>query len=93
MARDLKISVIVCAHNEARYLSACLHSVLAQSRAADEVIVVNNASTDDTGVVSSRIPHAQVLGEPRKGLVIAREAARRHATGMSPSFSQRQCHE
>jgi len=30
MALPLKISVIVCAHNEARYLPACLHSVLAQ---------------------------------------------------------------
>jgi len=29
MALGLKISIIVCAHNEARYLPACLHSVLA----------------------------------------------------------------
>ena len=40
----LRISVIVCAHNEARYLPACLHSVLAQSRKPDELLVVNNAS-------------------------------------------------
>jgi hypothetical protein len=33
MAPGLTISVIVCAHNEARYLPACLHSVLAQSHA------------------------------------------------------------
>jgi len=48
MAPGLKISVIVCAHNEARYLPACLHSVLAQSRVPDELLVINNASTDDT---------------------------------------------
>ena len=47
----LRLSVIVCAHNEAQYLSACLHSLFAQSRIPDEVIVVNNASTDATGDV------------------------------------------
>ncbi len=42
------ISVIVCAHNEAQYLAACLHSLLAQSRLPDEILVINNASTDAT---------------------------------------------
>jgi glycosyltransferase involved in cell wall biosynthesis len=77
----LRISVIVCAHNEARYLPACLHSVLAQSRVPDEILVINNASTDETPVVASQIPHVIVVDEPRKGLVVAREAGRRRATG------------
>jgi GT2 family glycosyltransferase len=37
--------VIVCAHNEARLLPACLHSLLAQTRPADDILVINNAST------------------------------------------------
>jgi glycosyltransferase involved in cell wall biosynthesis len=77
----LIISVIVCAHNEARYLSACLHSVLAQSRVPDELLVINNASTDETSVVASQIPHVRVVDEPRKGLVVARETGRRQASG------------
>ncbi|HTI43981.1 MAG TPA: glycosyltransferase family A protein [Vicinamibacterales bacterium] len=81
MALPLKISVIVCAHNEARYLPACLHSVLAQSRVPDQVVVINNASADETSVVASRIPHVTVVDEPRKGLVVARETGRRHASG------------
>src|SRR5688500_9734148 len=28
--RAMRMSVIVCAHNEAQYLAACLHSLLAQ---------------------------------------------------------------
>ena len=40
------ISVIVCAYNEAAYLPACLHSLLAQTRPPDEIIVIDNASTD-----------------------------------------------
>jgi len=81
MALPLKISVIVCAHNEARYLPACLHSVLAQSRPPDEILVINNASTDETPAVASQIPYVHVVDEPRKGLVVARETGRRRASG------------
>jgi glycosyltransferase involved in cell wall biosynthesis len=77
----LTISVIVCAHNEARYLGACLHSILAQTRPPDELLVINNASTDATRAVALQIPGVRVVDEPRKGLVLAREAGRRHATG------------
>jgi glycosyltransferase involved in cell wall biosynthesis len=77
----MTISVIVCAHNEARYLPACLHSVLAQSRTPDELLVINNASTDGTPFLASQIPHVRVVDEARKGLVVARETGRRHASG------------
>jgi glycosyltransferase involved in cell wall biosynthesis len=77
----LNISVIVCAHNEARYLPACLHSLLAQSRRPDEILVINNASTDETSAVAQQIPFIHVVDEPRKGLVVAREAGRRHSSG------------
>jgi hypothetical protein len=50
----LKVSVIVCAHNEARYLSPSLHSLLAQSRLPDEILVINNTSTDKTRAVTGR---------------------------------------
>ena len=77
----LSISVIVCAHNEARYLPACLHSLLAQTRRPDDILVVNNASTDETRAVALQIPHVRVVDEPRKGLVIARETGRLASTG------------
>jgi glycosyltransferase involved in cell wall biosynthesis len=75
------ISVIVCAHNEANYLPACLHSLLAQTRPPDELLVINNASTDETRGVAQQIPHVRVVDEPRKGLVRAREAGHRAASG------------
>ena len=77
----LTISAIVCAHNEARYLSACLHSLLAQSRIPDEILVINNASTDETRAVALQVPYVRVVDEPRKGLVRARETGRLTATG------------
>jgi glycosyltransferase involved in cell wall biosynthesis len=75
------LSVIVCAHNEANYLSTCLYSLLAQSRPPDEILVVNNASTDETRAVALQVPGVRVVDEVRKGLVVAREAGRRAATG------------
>ncbi len=80
-AMTLTFSVIVCAHNEARYLAPCLHSLLAQSRQPDEILVINNASTDDTAAVARAIPGVRVVDEDRKGLVVARETGRREATG------------
>ena len=77
----MKFSVIICAHNEARYLAACLHSLLAQTRPPDELLVINNASTDETADVARRIPDVRVVDEPRKGLVVARETGRRAASG------------
>jgi glycosyltransferase involved in cell wall biosynthesis len=77
----LTFSVIVCAHNEARYLSACLHSLLAQSRLPDEILVVDNASTDATRAVALQVPRVRVVDEPRKSLVVARETGRRATTG------------
>jgi len=64
--------VIVCAHNEARLLPACLHSLLAQTRPADDILVINNASTDETGAVARAVPGVRVVDEPAKGLVVAR---------------------
>jgi glycosyltransferase involved in cell wall biosynthesis len=77
----VRISVIVCAHNEARSLPACLYSLLAQTRPPDELLVINNASTDETAAVARQVPTVHVVDEPRKGLVIAREAGRRAARG------------
>ncbi len=77
----LRTTVVVCAHNEARHLPACLHSLLAQTRLPDELLVINNASTDATGAVARQIPGVRVVDEPRKGLVIARETGRRQAQG------------
>jgi glycosyltransferase involved in cell wall biosynthesis len=75
------VSVLVCAHNEAQYLGACLHSLLAQTRPPDEILVINNASTDATRAVAEAVPRVRVVDEPRKGLVVARETGRLMASG------------
>jgi glycosyltransferase involved in cell wall biosynthesis len=85
------ITVIVCAFNEARHLPACLHSLLAQTRPPDEILVINNASTDDTASVARAIPGVQVVDEPIKGLVVARETARCIARGEVLAYVDADC--
>jgi len=87
----LTISVVICAHNEAQWLGACLHSVLAQTRPADEVLVVNNASTDPTRAAAAGIRGVRVVDEPRKGLVIARETGRHRSSGSVLAYLDADC--
>jgi glycosyltransferase involved in cell wall biosynthesis len=47
----------------------------------DEILVVDNASTDATRAVALQVPGVRVVDEPRKGLVLAREAGRLAAAG------------
>lgn len=45
----MKISVIIPAYNAAKWLPSAVASVCSQSRAADEVLIVDDGSTDGTG--------------------------------------------
>lgn len=86
-----RLSVIVCAYNEAATVGPCLHSVLAQTRLPDEIILVDNASTDETAIVAERIPGVRVVHEPCKGLPRARETGRLAATGDILLFLDADC--
>ena len=55
MRRPARVSVIIPAYNYGRYLESCLTSVLSQTGVALEVLVVDDASTDDTREVAQRI--------------------------------------
>jgi glycosyltransferase involved in cell wall biosynthesis len=87
----VRISAIVCAHNEERLLPACLHSLLAQVRPPDEILVVDNASQDATAAVARRVPGVRVVAEARKGLPRAREAGRRAAIGDVLAYLDADC--
>lgn len=47
----VKISVAMCTYNGAEFLPAQLKSILAQTRPPDEIIVCDDASTDDTPAI------------------------------------------
>jgi glycosyltransferase involved in cell wall biosynthesis len=61
------ISVVIPALNDAAMLEKCLAALAVQSRPADEIIVVDNGSTDDTAAVA-RHAGARVLDQPVPGI-------------------------
>ncbi len=78
-----RLSVIICAHNHARFLPAALISVLAQTwpRARYEIVVVDDGSTDDTRealepFASDILLIAQAHGGQAKAMNAAIAAAR-----------------
>jgi len=64
------ISVVIPAWNDAEMLARCLAAVNAQTRRPDEVVVVDNASTDDTADVAIAAG-ATVVHEPLRGILSA----------------------
>lgn len=66
------LSVVVPAFNEAGILEACLESLLAMDDPAEEIIVVDNSSTDDSAAIAASFPTVRVLSEARQGITYAR---------------------
>src|ERR1035438_9904678 len=50
-----KVSVIIAARNEARKIEAALQSILAQDYPNLQFVVVDDRSTDDTGIILDRL--------------------------------------
>jgi len=74
------ISVVVPSRDDARMLRHCLAALAVQTRPPDEVIVVDNGSSDDTATVA-RAAGARVVSEPRPGVLHATAAGFDAATG------------
>lgn len=75
-----RVSVIVPSYNDAELLVGCLAALAEQTRAADEIVVVDNASDDDTAAVAVAAG-ARVVLEPRRGILSATAAGFDAATG------------
>ena len=76
-----RISLIIPAYNEERYLGRCLDAIAAQTVRAFEVIVVDNNSTDGTAKVARRYPFVTLVREPRQGRSFAQKTGFDAATG------------
>jgi glycosyltransferase involved in cell wall biosynthesis len=64
------VSVVIPCHNYARYLPEAVSSVLAQTFAAWELVVVDDGSTDDTAEVTQRL----IAGHPDRRIRLLRQA-------------------
>ena len=84
---SIRISAIICTHNRARYLRKALQSLAVQTvdSASYEILVIDNASTDETKRVVreeyAAVSNLGYLHEPVLGLARARNTGWTHAKG------------
>lgn len=71
----MKLSVVIPAYNEEKYIGETLQNLI-QYAGEDifEIIVVDNASSDNTAKAAKRFKGVKVIREERKGLTRARQA-------------------
>ncbi|HUC88189.1 MAG TPA: glycosyltransferase family 2 protein [Candidatus Binatia bacterium] len=77
----LSVSLVIPAYNEERHLRVCLDSVQKQIYQPDEVLVVDNNSTDKTAEVAKTYSFVHLINESRQGRVFARNAGFEAAKG------------
>jgi glycosyltransferase involved in cell wall biosynthesis len=79
--KALTLSIVIPVFNEQRYIKACLDSIAAQTVKPDEVIVVDNNSTDESVRIVEGYQFVKILHEPTQHQVFAQ------ATGFNAATS------
>jgi glycosyltransferase involved in cell wall biosynthesis len=78
----MKISVVIAAYNASATLGRAIRSVLAQTRPADEIIVVDDGSTDTTADIVRQFGlQVRLITQPNGGVSVARNTGIQHACG------------
>lgn len=77
----LTVSLIITTYNRANLVTQAIDSVLSQTRAPDEIIVIDDGSSDDTQtVLSTYNPPVRVIRRENGGLSAARNTGLEYAT-------------
>lgn len=77
-----RVSIIIPCYNAERYLRETIESALRQSRPADEILVINDGSTDRSAEIAASFGEpVQVIAQPNGGLAAARNKGIEHARG------------
>jgi glycosyltransferase involved in cell wall biosynthesis len=83
----LKISVAIPTYNSASTIRSTLETVFSQSCPADEVLVLDDGSTDDTvAILESYKPRITVFQQQNRGVAAARNALTLRARGDLMAF-------
>lgn len=85
MSSSLKVSVVIPTYNEEDTIEECLKALVAQERPLDEIIVVDNNSTDRTVEIVEEFckknSYIKLLTEQQQGVQFARSRGFNNATG------------
>lgn len=87
---EFKVSVIIPVYNGSQTLPACLQGLQNQTRPPDELIVVDDGSTDDTVNVAGQF-EVMVLSQANAGPGVARNYGARMAQGDILLFIDADC--
>jgi SAM-dependent methyltransferase len=78
---EATVTVVVTTFNHAHYLHEALESAFRQTRPPDEVIVVDDGSTDNPDEVTALYPRVRLIRQKNQGLSAARNTGLSAASG------------
>lgn len=80
-----EISIIVPVYNVEKYIDECISSILSQSFVDFELLLVNDGSTDNSGLICDKYacldPRVQSIHIKNQGVSVARNIGLRRSTG------------
>lgn len=68
---NINISVVIPVFNEEQHISSCLDSLIKQEVKPDEIIIVDNNSTDKSMRLAKKYP-MRIVSEKKQGMIYAR---------------------
>ena len=86
MAERPSVSVLICVRDGERFLAEAIDSVLAQTAPPDEIVVVDDGSSDRSGEIAASYDSVRVVRQAPLGLGAARNRAVAEATGELVAF-------
>ncbi|MBX4197320.1 glycosyltransferase [Candidatus Saccharibacteria bacterium] len=83
--KTLTLTIVIPVFNEQDHIAACLSAIAAQTMMPDEVIVVDNNSTDQTARITKQFPFVKLVNEKKQGVLFAKnkgfKLAKSHVIG------------
>ena len=81
MTNQLAVSVLIPSFNQAAHIQHVVECVNEQSKSPDEIIVVDDASTDNSAEIIEKLPVKLIKHEKNQGPAITRNTALHNAKG------------
>ena len=75
MKNSMKVTVYIPCYNAARFIEASIRALLAQTHPPDEILIIDDGSSDNSAELASRFPVCVFRHEKNKGLAAARNTA------------------